>query len=133
MSRSLLLDTMVLSAVLRKEPVTQQRLALEIAQNATVLVSPVVYFELRRGLLKKDAQRLLQYLDVIIAPLLWIDVTRGDWETAASLWAKTQRAGHPIEDADLIIAAQANRRDAVVVTDNVRHFRPIAGALETWS
>jgi predicted nucleic acid-binding protein len=83
--------------------------------------------------LKRDALRLLQSLDEMIAPYLWVDVTRGDWETAASLWAKTQRDGRPIEDADLIIAAQANRRGAVVITDNVKHFRVIADRLETWT
>ena len=40
--------------------------------------------------------------------------------------------GRPIEDSDLMIAAQANRRGAVVVTDNVRHFRDTADRVETW-
>jgi len=126
-SRLLLLDTMVLSAVLKKSPAVQAKLVAELGAGADVLVSPVVYYEIRRGLLKRDARRLLSYCDALIAPLLWIELTRGDWDEAASLWAKTQRAGHPREDADLLIAAQANRRGATVVTDNVREFRRVSG------
>jgi predicted nucleic acid-binding protein len=74
MSRSLFLDTSTFSAVLRKDPA----------------------YEIRRGLLKRDAQRLLDYF---------------------------QR----------LIAAQANRRGAGVVTDNVKDFRGIADVVETWS
>lgn len=132
MSRSLLLDTTTFSSILRHEPATYRKLRQEIVNDVTVLVSPVVYYELRRGLLKRNALRLLQALDEMITEYLWIDVTRGDWETAASLWAKTRRDGQPIEDADIIIAAQANRRGAVVMTDNVRHFRVVADEIESW-
>jgi tRNA(fMet)-specific endonuclease VapC len=133
MSHSLLLDTMVFSEILRKNHSVTTRLWRELRNGATVLVSPMVYYELRRGLLKKDAQRLMQKLEEMIARHLWIETTRSDWETAASLWAKLQRKGHPIPDDDIIIAAQANNRGATVVTDNVSHFRELADHFETWS
>lgn len=133
MSRTLLLDTTVFSAVLRKSPEVQSKLIEELGAGAVVLVSPVVYYELRRGLLKRDARRLLEYLDRLIATLVWTELTRGDWEEAAQLWVRVHRAGQPRADADLLISAQANRRDAVVVTDNLKHFRGVAEAVESWS
>ena len=133
MSRSIVLDTSAFSAVLRKDPATQARLIEELSAGVAIIVSPVVYYELRRGLLKRDAHRLLDYFERLVASFPWADLTRGDWEEAARLWAKTQKIGRPRGDADLLIAAQANRRGAIVVTDNVKDFRGIADVLETWS
>lgn len=133
MTRILLLDTNVFSAVLRGTSPIHARLRRELALGATALVSPVVYYELRRGLLKRGASRDIQELDGLLATLTWADVTRGDWDAAARLWVTTQRVGRPRGDADLVIAAQANRRGAVIVTDNVKHFKDVANAMETWS
>jgi len=104
----------------------------ELQAGAEVLVSPVVYFELRRGLTKRKATRLIAFLDSLIATLIWIEFTRSDWEAAADLWAQTQQAGRPRGDADILIAAQANRRGAIVVTHNVKHFDDISVGVETW-
>jgi len=133
MNRSLLLDTTAFSTIIRNEERPCVRLRRELNNGATVLFSPVVYFEIRRGLLKRNAQRLLEKLDYLIAPYLWIDMTRGDWETAAILWAETQSRGITIGDDDLLIAAQANRRGATVVTNNIDHFREVAHRWESWS
>jgi predicted nucleic acid-binding protein len=133
MRRSLVLDSTVISEILRNNPRVCRRFWEETGREITVLMSPMVYFEVRRGLLKLKSQRLLQKLEELIAPFLWIDATRGDWETAASLWAHTRSHGHVVDDGDLIIAAQANRRAAVVVTDNVGHFEGVADEVEKWS
>lgn len=98
MTRSLILDTNVVSEILRKNPAVCRRFWQETGHEITVLMSPMVYFEVRRGLLKANAQHLMQKLDEVIAPFLWIETTRGDWEEAAHLWADTQRQGHPVKD-----------------------------------
>lgn len=108
------------------------RLVGDLASGTDFLVSPVVYYEIRRGLLKVGALRELNQLEGFITKLTWIEVTRGDWEEAASLWAMVHRAGRPRADADLLIAAQANRRGAIVATGNVRHFKDIASKSEKW-
>ena len=133
MSRSLLIDTSIFSKILRKDPHVTPTLHEELMDGSTVLVSPLVYYELRRGLLRKDSQRLMQALNDLVTRYLWIDVTRSDWDTAASLWARIVRAGRPRGDADILIAAQANNRGAVVVTNNVKHFNNLADELEDWS
>jgi len=132
MKRALVLDTNVISEILRANPAVCRRFWHETGKQVTVLMSPMVYFEARRGLLKLKSQRLLQKLDELSDLFLWIETTRGDWEEAAILWAQTQTHGHPVHDGDLIIAAQANRRGAVVVTGNVDHFEGVAHEVETW-
>jgi len=47
--------------------------------------------------------------------------------------ARLRKSGQPIPDLDLIIAAIALAEDAVLVTDNVKHFERIpALKLENW-
>jgi tRNA(fMet)-specific endonuclease VapC len=133
MTRVLLLDTNVISEILRTTPAIMQRFTKETAASTTFLMSPVVYYQLRRGLLHRSKPFLLARLDRIIAPMSWIEMTRADWEEAATLWAKTQTIGRTRGDDDIFITAQANRRGATVVTANVSHFRDIAIAMETWS
>ena len=133
MTRSLVIDTSVFSEVLRNNPFVNKKLLDEMSADARVLMSAVVYYEIKRGLLKRDTRRMMEHFEAIIAPLPWIDMTRSDWDEAARLWAKSQRTGLPREDADLLIAAQANQRGAVVVTDNVDHFKNTANEWEQWS
>ena len=52
---------------------------------------------------------------------------------AARLYAQLRRAGTPINDADILIAAIALENDCVLVTNNVRHFNRISGlTVENW-
>lgn len=132
MSRQLVLDTTVWSAILKQNRDVGDHLLSAMGTGATILVSPVAYYEVKRGLLLRDARRMLRKVDELFAPFPWIEVTRGDWEEAAQLWAKTHRPGKARGDADILIAAQAKRRGAAVVTDNVKHFHDLVST-EVWS
>jgi tRNA(fMet)-specific endonuclease VapC len=48
-------------------------------------------------------------------------------DVAARIYAECKKLGYPIEDADLLIAAQALSRDYVLVTNNTKHFQKISG------
>lgn len=61
-----------------------------------------------------------------------------DFDTAAAvlfgkLKAELKRSGNLLDDSDLFIASVALSADAVLVTNNLRHFNRIEGlALESW-
>jgi predicted nucleic acid-binding protein len=48
------------------------------------------------------------------------------------LWAERAKAGRPIEDADLLIAVQAKRLRAILVTDNEKDFDGFDVMVENW-
>jgi len=57
---------------------------------------------------------------------------------AASLYAKTraelEKAGTPIDNMDLLIAASAMAENAVLVSHNIGHFSRIKGlCVEDWA
>jgi len=63
-----------------------------------------------------------------------IDVDKAVMETFSDLKVKMQKIGTVIDDMDLLIAATALTMNFILVTNNEKHFRKIAGLrLENWS
>ena len=132
------LDTNVVVAVLTgRVPNVTERLLHELA-NGVVALPTIVLFELRFGVANSDrrtknAARLEIFLDSV--PTLQILAFDADDATEAGMIrADLKRAGTPIGPYDLLIAAQARRREAALVTANTREFARVPGlALQDWS
>lgn len=126
------IDANILGALLKREPLTVRRMAAALNRSAELVMCPVVFYEVLRGLLHRDVRRQLEFFRTYSDTLTWEDLDRADWEYAASLWADLRTQGRPIDDADLLIGAYAARRKAVVVTDNTEHFAPLGVTVENW-
>ncbi|MBE7474340.1 MAG: PIN domain-containing protein [Anaerolineales bacterium] len=126
------LDTNILTGLLRSEPGLISRVDQAAADQAEFLLCPVVFYEIMRGLLHRDAKKQMQ---------LFLDYTRGftsddfnqaDWQQAAHLWADLRRQGRQISDADLLIGVYALQRQAVIITDNQKDFESLGLNTENW-
>ena len=126
------LDTNVCSAAIRGNAGIDERLQ---ALGATDwCISAVTHSELRYGLaLKPGAIRLAR----LVEGFLQVAVTQ-PWDQAAAdvhgrLRAELRLRGTPVGDFDEMIAAHALALNAVLVTDNTRHFESIPGlTIEKW-
>jgi tRNA(fMet)-specific endonuclease VapC len=128
-----LLDTNAVIALLRNRPNSvRERLRAAMATGALMVVSPIVLFELWYGVARSQHQREnAERLRVFLSGA--IDVVSFDREDAAiagDLRAALEKAGAPIGPFDLLIAAQALRLRATLVTANVSEFARIEGL--TW-
>ena len=132
-----LLDTNVVVALLRNEPaVVRERLRRALADGATILVSTVVLLELwygvaRSGRPRENADRVRAFLagDVAVVPF-----DEADAALAGELRAAIEAAGQPIGPYDLLIAAQARRVGATLVTANAAEFARVPGLVwEDWA
>lgn len=126
------LDTNILAAYLKQEALVGQRMVTARRYNAQFLLCPLVYYEIYRGLLKRESQRQLAFFLKLVDTFIWDEFNRQDWGQAAQLWATLQRQGTPLPDNDLLIGTFALRRNATVVTDNTRHFERLGVTLENW-
>ncbi len=127
------LDTNIITALLRKEKMTAERVQQALLASAEFMMCPVIFYELYRGLLYRDAKRQQGFFLKLAANFTWDDLTREDWDQAAQLWASLRRSGRSIgDDADLLIGTFATRRNAVVVTDNVNDFASLGVPVENW-
>ena len=127
---SYLLDTNAVIALLRDEPaIFRKRLRRAVSRGAAIAVSSVVLYELWYGVARsarrrENAERLRVFLSG------GIEVSAFDEEdakTAGDLRATLEGAGTPIGPYDLLIAAQALRTGATLVTANVAEFTRVPG------
>jgi tRNA(fMet)-specific endonuclease VapC len=122
---SYLLDTNAVIALLKNQPATfRKRMRRAVSKDAAVAVSSIVLFELwygvaRSGRPRENAERLRVFLagGIDVVPF-----TQEDAATAGEVRAALEAAGTPIGPYDLLIAAQALRAGATLVTANVSEF-----------
>ncbi|HVT19354.1 MAG TPA: PIN domain-containing protein [Thermoanaerobaculia bacterium] len=101
-----------------------------------VLLSSIVAFELWYGVAKsqrKDRNR--PRLEAFLAgPLEWTMFDEDDAEAAGSVRAELEAEGTPIGAYDVLLAGQARRRRAILVTSNAKEFVRVAGLQwEDWA
>jgi tRNA(fMet)-specific endonuclease VapC len=131
------LDTNAVIAVILERP-AQMRLRLQsaLAGGGTVAVSAIVLHELWYGVAKSsrpeaNAAALAGFLGLGLEHWLFDD---DDAQEAGEIRAALARAGTPIGPYDLLIAAQARRRGATLVTANEREFARVPGLkTENWA
>jgi len=119
------LDTNAVIAVFndRDSPV-RRRIADALGDGGTFALSVVVLFELRYGAAKsarpeRNGRRIDDFLS---GPIEVLSFTPEDAEEAGDVRAALERAGTPIGPYDVLVAAQARRHGALLVTANMREF-----------
>ena len=120
-----LLDTNVCIALVNGSPAgVRPRLEKVLKGRASVAVSAVVAFELWYGAAKSTRRQAnLQRLETFFAgPLDLVAFDDEDARIAGEVRATLEAAGTPIGAYDLLIAAQALRYDATLVTANTAEF-----------
>jgi tRNA(fMet)-specific endonuclease VapC len=131
------LDTNIVIAVINNRvPQVRTRLVQTLADGTAVGIPTIVLFELRYGIAKSQRQAdnaadLADFLSLDITP--W-PFDAEDAREAGDIRAALQRAGTPIGPYDILIAAQARRRGATLVTANAREFSRVPGLrTEDWA
>lgn len=125
----IILDTNVLSALMHATPQREVVAWLDLQPSESVWTTSITVFEARMGLHLLPAGRRRQALESAFAILLEeklenrvlpFDETAAT--EAASMAAKRQRAGRPVDFRDTQIAGIVMARRAVLATRNLRHF-----------
>ena len=131
------LDTNAVIALLNHPPSpVRTRIDAAIGLGRPLAISSIVLFELRYGAAKsarpeRNAQRIIDFLS---GPIEVLPFTPADAEEAGDIRAELERAGTPIGPYDILVAAQARRRDALLVTANEREFAHVPRLkLEDWA
>jgi len=106
-----------------------------IIENKTIIfLCPIVYYQIKRNLLYKNARKQLEIFYKLIKGMRWIEYEKQDWDIAVKLYLKLKTSGFSAEkqDADIFIAAQAFRIGAKVITNNLKDFQRLEIPCETW-
>lgn len=128
----IILDTNVLSALMRQAPEAPVVAWLDRQPAESVWITSITLFEARLGLALLPKGRRQQALDSAFARLLEDDLENRvlDFDSAAAseaalLAAQRQKAGRSVDMRDTQIAGIALARHATLATRNVRHFQDL--------
>jgi tRNA(fMet)-specific endonuclease VapC len=131
-----LLDTNAVIALLKGDAALRAKLRDAMQGGETITVSSIVLFELWYGVARSTRQtengaRLRVFLSGDIGVVLFEDE---DAIAAGNLRAALEALGTPIGPYDILIAAQALRTAAILVTANVSEFARVQGLVwQDWS
>jgi tRNA(fMet)-specific endonuclease VapC len=114
----------------------EPHLRAALRSSEPVTISTVVLFELWWGAAKSaradsNFDRIRNFLT---SPVQVLPFDAEDAREAGDIRAALQRAGTPIGPYDILIAAQARRRGATLITANAREFARVPGLrTEDWA
>jgi tRNA(fMet)-specific endonuclease VapC len=124
------LDTNAVIAVLnRSSSRVDARLRRALLKRDALAISVVVLVELWHGALKsvRTEANIRRIEDFLAAPIEVLSFENDDAREAGDIRAALERAGTPIGPYDILIAAQARRRAATLVTANASEFARVPG------
>ena len=128
----IILDTNVLSALMREAPDTPVVEWLDRQPAESVWITSITLFEARLGIALLPKGRRRQTLETVFAQLLQEDLENRvlDFDSAAaieaaSLAATRKKGGRPVDMRDTQIAGIALARRATLATRNIRHFQDL--------
>lgn len=134
-----LLDSDIVTCILRKDNkayvLIRQKIRDALSADGQILICPIVFYEVARGLYHKKAEKQLGALGMLLKKCVWCEYNPETWRTGARLWADCRKKGIPTGhglDKDVLIAAQVREQKAILVTNNTKHFERFGITYENW-
>jgi len=120
------LDTNIISYYLKGSEEVTNNIIRALANGDNILIAPIAYYEIKRGLMAVDSQKRLKEFDKFCKLFGIGQLDNSVLDVAAGIYAEQRRIGRMIEDADIFIAAFCKCHSVSLVTNNTKHFEYIS-------
>lgn len=128
-----LLDTDILSMLMRKDASVTRYARAYLEEYDRLTLSLITRFEILRGLHAKAAETQIAAFDAFCAQSEVLPMTDPVVVRAATVYADLYQAGRLISDADILIAATAMEHGLILISNNRNDFQRVRGLqLENW-
>jgi len=126
------LDTNIISYYLKGNTKLIDRINEE-AKDGTIIIPPIVYFEIKKWLLKNNSKSKLAAFEALLAKYGVDTVSKETWDISLSVYTDLKSKNITIEDADIFIAGYCIQKDYVLITNNTKHFNNIKNLkIDNW-
>ena len=128
-----LLDTDTISFFIKGNPNVARHMEQYFDYFGYLNVSVITYYEIKNGLLFRDAHRQMKDFESFVLDCRILPITTEIADLPANTFAELRRQNQMIGHTDILIGATAIYHNLVVVTNNQNHFQRIPGLrLENW-
>ena len=103
--RVYVLDTNIISFYLKGNEVVADNIVRALANGDSILVAPIAYYEIKRGLIAVGAKKRLKEFDNFCELVGVGQLDNSVLDVAANIYAEQRQLGRMMEDADIFIAA----------------------------
>ena len=126
------LDTDMLIYMMKGNEVIEKK--IQYMDHTTIFTTVINKAELLYGAYKSNRQtKSLQALNMLLSNIHYLDITHKTLDIFARDKAKLANSGEIIADMDLLIASICKTHQAILVTNNHKHFKRIKDLLlENW-
>lgn len=132
-----LLDTNACIALINGTEINvRRRFKRAVARESVILLSSIVAFELWYDVAKSQRKdsNTLRLETFLGGPLEWALFDEDDARAAGTVRAELETVGRPVGAYDVLLAGQARRRGATLVTSNTKEFARVQGLKwEDWA
>jgi len=127
------LDTNIITAIMRGNKKVKEIAQKAILEGKEIFINAISYYEIKRGLLAKNATVQLNKFDLLCKEfgLVLLD-TQDVFDRASEIYANLKQRGQLIEDADILIASVVTFRNFILVSDDTDFDRIQGIKLENW-
>ena len=116
------LDSNIISYILKDDMAVTKKYNEEIDNGNYFVISPIVYFEVKRGLKYINATAKMNGFKEMCADFSIGIINTHMLNKAVDIHVDLRKQGRLIEDADILIAAYCIVNDYTLVTNNTAHF-----------
>jgi predicted nucleic acid-binding protein len=128
------LDSNIISFFLKGNSIVLKNIENAIDGNHNIVITPIAYYEVKRGLLLINAAKQLRNFELLCELFPVGEFNNNLLEESIKIYVQERKAKRNTEDADIFIAAFCLQNDYILVTDNVKHFQNITNLnLVNWS
>ena len=121
------LDSNILSFYLRQNQQIIKKVQETLLNGHEVLISPIAYYEVKRGLQAIRAEKRLREFTSLCQILGIGQLDNSLLDFAADIYRELSDKKLTIEDADILTAAFCKSHDFTLVTHNEKHFENMSG------
>ena len=119
------LDSCTIIEILRSNPIVVNNMLKAVGTKNKIAICSIVYYEVMRGYDRDINRKKVETFNALCNDAKRFKLDDKAIDIAADIYRYLSKRGQKIEDDDIFIAAITLANDAVLITDNVKHFERV--------
>jgi len=128
-----IIDTNIITAYLKGNDNIFDKINEIILRGKEVFINGISYYEIKRGLLYKNAKKQLRKFEIMCETCNFMSLDNVNiFDKASNIYSELRRKGKLIEDADILISSISLIKNCILVSNDTDFNRIDGLKIENW-